>query len=109
MTVNEIVQAILRGDYDANLDHIVGAINTRRKTRRAEVTLSNLVALQPGTRVRTKGLSPKYLNGLTGEVVPSTGRRRDNDITVKLDHPFLAQRYAIGGNVNVPAGCLEAI
>lgn len=66
------------------LDAVFNAYKIRAKGVRAETLLVNSATLTPGTRVETVGLSPKYLSGLRGEVVPGTPRRV-GDLFVKID------------------------
>lgn len=89
------------------LDAVQSAVTARSKYLREQEALTNQATLTPGTRVMTKGLRPKYLNGLHGEVI-ATPTRRSKDIAVKIDAD---DRYFVTGRYNldalaVPANCL---
>jgi hypothetical protein len=91
------------------LSTVQAALTARSRYLRERATLENKANLRPGDRVRTKGLTPKYLAGLTGTVAPFTGRRA-KDVTIHVDEEF---RYLLGrygsqttGALNVPAGAL---
>lgn len=83
MTVEDLV-SFIDGADDSALDIVVRACNARRDRLRD----SSAAALKAGTVVRLDGLSPKYLNGLTGTVdFISRGRsgRAKPRIAVALD------------------------
>lgn len=91
------------------IGQVQAALTMRNRYLREQATLTNKATLAPGDRVRTKGLTPKYLAGLTGTVAPFTGRRA-KDVTIIVDEDF---RYLLGrygsqttGALNVPAGAL---
>jgi hypothetical protein len=93
----------------AELDQVQSVLTMRSKYLREQATLENKATLQPGDRVVTGKLTPKYLAGLPGTVVPNTARRA-KDVTIKVDEDF---RYLLGkygnqstGMLNVPAGAL---
>lgn len=94
------IAGIVNGEYDDSLTRIRQAIRDREKT----IGNTNLYTLNVGQRVRLKALSPKYLNGLEGEItaLPRGGSKR---FAVKLDRPT----HRFGSTVNPPAACLEAI
>lgn len=106
------VRAITTEATDDDLNLLVSAVNTRRKTLRSQRALVNQASLDsPGTRVVTVGLSPKYLSGLHGTVVPGRAHRA-GDILVKIDE---ADQHFVTGrgrfNLNalaVPASALKA-
>lgn len=83
------------------------AANSRQRALRAATAAENIASLKPDTRVRTGGLKPKYLNGLTGSVVAIEG----SNIRVKLDNVDLAGRYAnrLDGTILAPASTLTEI
>ena len=104
MTVNEIAKEILTSELSgAELSSLFDTIKRKQKmTRDTEVALK-AVSLKPGDRVRLFGLSPKYLNGLVGEVqsVENTRAR------VKLEDSFNLRRF--GTTPKVPLACLEVL
>ena len=102
-----LIASIINGDYDDDLDRIIEAVKSRRRENSERRGRINALTLKPGTRVRLKGLSPKYLNGLEGEIItdPLGGSGKKHRIAVKLDHP--ARRY--GSIVRPPGNCMEAI
>lgn len=111
MGIVDIVRAIAELDeHDLNL--VQTAAVSRRKALHQQQAMENQATLAPGMRVRTHGLKPKYLNGLTGEV--TGGRtRRGTDIQVKIDEEsayFVSARYLTPDRtLAVPAACLERV
>lgn len=79
--------------------------NRRAKTIRANQAAANAATLKPGSKVRTKNLSPKYLNGLPATVTRVDGPKIS--IEIDEDHQFETGRYS--RNFTVPASALEAI
>jgi preprotein translocase subunit YajC len=79
--------------------------NRRAKTIRANQAAANAATLTVGSKVRTKGLKPKYLSGLPGTVTRVDGSK----ISIEVDesHQFETGRYS--RNFTVPASALEAI
>jgi hypothetical protein len=101
MTPATLIASIINGEYDDDIDRIFRALRSRENEIRRRAAQVNLITLTPGTRVRLKDLSPKYLNGLTGVVKASRGAR----ITVELD----TNTDRFGKIVRPPASCVEAI
>ena len=109
-TWGDIVTAIQDGSVDDDLEALAEVVRLRRKELHDREARINQFTLKPGARVRLKGLSPKYLNGLEGEIVVDPlgqSRRGKSRLAVKLDRPELAGRY--GSIVRPPANCVEAI
>lgn len=95
MSEDEVYTYILAQAGVSELERFGEAIKTRR----------GLLAQRTGagSTVKIANLSPKYLNGLTGQIVARQGNR----VTVKLDHPVYMPgkfygRSEIGG---IPAQC----
>ncbi len=75
-TLSDIV---LNAD-EHDLDRILQALKDRRKT----LSAARASAVQVGMAARTSGLSPKYLNGLTGVVERGNGRSTGR-MAIRLD------------------------
>lgn len=103
MTPSDIIAAILDGALDDQMDALIATINARRRNIRQLEELQSLTQLKVGTNVKLEGISPKYLNGLTGTVDAINGKK----VTVKLDLPALAGRFAYGGKVIAPASVVK--
>lgn len=101
-TNQDFAAAIVNGRYDEHLDEITALVRSRREA------LARLRSydLKVGDRATIHGLSPKYLNGHTVEVVEApTGKR-----TVSCK--FVGQvpgRYGNSQVVKVPVVCLTPI
>lgn len=108
-TLDQVLDYVHGHADEQEITALYDALNTRRKAlndRRA-------LAVREGLSVRLDGLSPKYLNGLTGTVESISGKRAD----VRLDeHSTSVLRYAgnkfyVAADVNeyvlhgVPKGC----
>lgn len=111
MDSRTLIAGIVHGDFDNDLDNISEAVRSRRKEANRKQAQINALTISPGARVVLKGLSPQYLNGITGEVVepPASarrGRRGKARLYVKTDDPR-ARRYS--NPLSVPANCVEAI
>lgn len=105
-----VIASIVNGEWDEDLDRLIEAIKSRRKEASAKQATVNKLTLMPGAKVKLQGLSPAYLNGMTGTVVEEPGFRRNRrkaTLSVKLDHAV--GRYGAYGAVTVPANCLVAI
>jgi len=107
--MNDIYDALdFIGDADTKtLDTLSEAIRSRRKSLGHMAALANVAEIQPGDRVKTHGLSPKYLNNLTGTVLELTGTK----ITVEFDDTPAARRgrARFGPTPRVPAACLTKV
>lgn len=102
LTTADIVDAILAGVADDNLDAISGAIQDR-KQHRARVAFHTV---KPGTKARLKNLRPKYMVGAPCEVVS----KKQTRIVIKVDESWLASnpqasRYC--GQVTVTPDMLD--
>lgn len=110
MDSRTLIAGIVHGDFDNDLDNISEAVRSRRKEANRKQAQINALTISPGARVVLKGLSPQYLNGITGEVVAppahARGRRGKARLYVKTDDPR-ARRY--GDPLSVPANCVEAV
>jgi hypothetical protein len=89
---------------------VQAALSAHSKHLHDQEALLNQATLLPGTRVITKGLRPKYLNGLHATVLPADAKRK-GDILVEVDQAdryFVSSRYmGSSGRLGVPAACLE--
>jgi len=99
MDGTSLIIAIVNGEFDDDLEGIKNACHQREKVQ-GDI---NLMTLTPGTKVRLRGLSPKYLNGQTGVIaaVPRRGSR----IKVTLDNPV--GRFS--KTISPPASCVAVI
>jgi hypothetical protein len=103
---------VLSGKLDRILDTLTEACVARQRILREQRKAHNLAELTPGTRVRITRIKPRYLSGLTGEVLsPIPGAQellgrpvRAGFLPVKLDVGRVG-RY--GPMVHVPASALE--
>lgn len=84
---SDVIAFIAARADETDLDNIINAV----KARRTMLGRINAAAVKVGAAVRLDGLSPKYLNGLTGTVSIVSGGR----CSVVLDeHSTTALRYA---------------
>lgn len=82
------------------LDAIYDAWKTRRKVIVALTALTNVSNIVKGDTVTLKGLSPKYLNGITCEVT------KVNDKTVVVRMPFTTGKFRQGQELTIPAAAV---
>ena len=108
----EAIRFITTEATSDDLDLVFAALKNRRKQLRASAALVNQAALTPGTRIETVGLSPKYLTGLHGVVLPGQAHRA-GDLLIKIDEK---NRYFARGTgrrrfnldaLSVPASALK--
>ena len=71
ITFEDVLDYILDGATDEEIDRVWDAARTRQKVLRAKAAA--LVSV--GTRVTLVDISPKYMAGLTGEVTQIVGNR----------------------------------
>lgn len=115
LTITDTVDFLHSQATEQDLDTVLQAIRLRRKAL-GNITAS---AVQVDLDVRLDGLSPKYLNGLTGKVTDLKGDRA----TVRLDEnstdtlrvrsrgkrfyiPELTAEYDLGG---IPMSCCHTV
>ena len=94
-----IINSLLSGELDSELDEIQLAIKERRKLIRATKAAGSMLSLKVGDRVTLHGLSPKRINGMEGKVVSKQRTR----VTVMMDS---GTGY---GTITVPAQCLDKV
>ena len=92
----ETLSFILSKADDADIDRIYSAIRQRQQGLRA----IKAAAVSVGAEVALTGLSPKYLNGLTGTVKSINGQRCD----VELDETSTMTLRFSGRKFFVPQG-----
>lgn len=103
-----ITDILTNADSD-DITQVYAACKTRHRAL-AQMTAATLRTDAPG---RTKGLSPKYLNGLTGTIVSTSSIRLDETSTRRLR--FSGRRFYVAPEVTeyllggIPAGCLENV
>jgi hypothetical protein len=103
-----LLEEIVLGKHDDNLEKIANAITQRRKARQNKVASLNMVSLKKGDQVILKSLSPKSINGTKCEVV----RKNRTRIVVKTLEPSFGVgrgNLVVGELLTVPASCLEKI
>lgn len=112
MTLQDTIAFIVSEADESALDKITSALTERRKALRS----IRAAAVTTGDHVRIGEISPKYLSGLTGEVVGTEGRLAkillDEESTLTLRFasrrssrffvPSDTDRYELGG---VPLSC----
>src|SRR5690625_6208982 len=98
---------------ESDIDRMYNAL----KLRRQALSEQRAAAVTVGTEGTLTGLSPKYLNGLSGKVVAIRGKRADVELdegstmTLRFTRqtrfriPANQERYTIPG---VPLQCVEA-
>lgn len=64
MNINEIVDAILNGEYDEHHQYIFDALNIRDKALRKQRELRAIREIKVGDTVRLVGVSPKRAEGM---------------------------------------------
>ena len=105
--VEEVIAAIVRGNYDADLDTLADTIRDRQKRAAANLVYT----LKAGDRVSLHSIRPKALDGATG-TVKEVKRTR---IGVVIDKDFApgAGRFAFSINaglpLTVPASCIRPL
>lgn len=96
---SDVIAFIVARADAVDLDNIINAVKARRKA----LGQINAAAVRPGVEVRLDGLSPKYLNGLTGTVKSVSGGR----CVVTLDrNSTTSLRYA-GQRFRIPTEHME--
>jgi len=75
--LSDALNFILTGASNEDLTRVIEAI----KSRRSILSTINAASVTVGASVKLDGLSPKYLNGLTGTVSSISGR----SATINLD------------------------
>jgi hypothetical protein len=98
------------GELDDMIEQLTDVVRARREYLHKLKGANNRAAMEPGDKVRLVDISPRYLYGVTGEVVDQTPKRH-GDIMVRIDDRYyrgrIAQRF--GRVVGVPASSLEYV
>lgn len=108
-SLQESVSFILTQAGDTDIDRIIDAVKERRKI----LSKIRAASVAVGAPVRLDGLSPRYLNGLTGTVTKIDGNRctvtLDEESTERLRWgrtrfhiPASVKEYPLTG---IPLGC----
>ena len=88
--------ALMAGEFDADLDKMIDRVNDRRK-----MIAPNIYHFRVGDRVQIKNSNPKYLNGAEGRVV------KINRTKVVVDlHKRHGRFYT---NITTPTSMLEKV
>ena len=99
-SISLVVDGVLKGNLDADLEAIGKAIETRR----GMIAQGLRLKLSPGTRVRfLNSVRPAYLAGVEATVV----KLRRSKVQCKLD--FSLGRFAKGSHLNVPPSLIEMV
>lgn len=101
-----LLTEIIGGDHDDHLDRLYEAVRERQKLLRDQAGRTNKLILTPGTKVRLKDITPKYLVGTEGTVVADKRKRRGK-ARISVDVGRVIPGY--GQVLAVPATCVEAI
>lgn len=97
--LQEFLAALQVGSHDDELDEIEEALNYRRK-----VLLKRTIKdLTPGSTVRFKAARPKYLTGLTAEVV----RVDEGHVWVKTPDDPAYRKYRASAQIKCPLSIIE--
>lgn len=111
ISFEQIVRAIRCGAVDDRETQIIDEINARRRFM-SSMTAAELSLNQ---RVKISGISPKWLNGLTGKIVALPYRANSKRFDVELDaaaDDLPLDRYGREQSKvqrGIPAGCLTAL
>ena len=100
---NEILNSIHSGAVDGQISLLFDALRDRQKTVRKISEAQNVATLKPGTAIVLDGLSPKYLNGLTGTVASIQG----TTVGIKLDQKLYQGKFWGTETLRVPASCVH--
>lgn len=83
MNTQELISALLRGDYDNDLD----AIRSVARDREKQLAAAHLYTLSVGDTVTiNRSVRPKYLAGAPGTIVTHMGDK----VQIRLDPAWLA-------------------
>jgi hypothetical protein len=88
-TLAEIIDAILAGHADENLDDIIAAVKDRRSMKSRAL----FHTIRPGAKAKLKNLRPKYLIGVPVVIV----KKNQTRIECKIDPGYLAANPGAAG------------
>lgn len=103
-----MINEILDGALDDELETILEAIRNRQVVLRQKETLRKKGEFKVGDKVKFQGISPKYLNGIKATIVEMSGRK-SGTVLVNVDEDFRAKRYSGSRNVSVPLTAIEKV
>jgi len=101
---NLFCEWIKEGDFDSQLRDL------RQAVRNREFKLANQIKV--GDRIKVTGnMSPKYIVGVTGEIVSREGGKNPKFwVNLDEDHPNLqGRKYGSGGDVGFPINAVTKI
>lgn len=96
LSMQDVTQHIVNTATEEDLDTLFEAVRTRRKVLRDLRAMS----VRDGAEVTLQGISPKYLNGLTGTVQPG---RRGQRVDVLLDEESTDRLRYASRKIFIPA------
>lgn len=102
------VLALIGKASDSEVKAMQQALILRQKTLQRAEAIKNEALLQPGDMVRLKGLKPRYLNGVIGEIID----RHPKGFSVQLTQGttgMTSRRFDGTRPVIVPANCMEKV
>lgn len=104
MDLNEVLSSIATMSHE-DLNRVFVAVKARTSVLRAEATMTAITNFEIGDPVVLQGLSPKYVNGATGNIVGVLGSK----FRVKLgdDASNWRARARYGLELSVPASCIR--
>ena len=102
-----IIQDILNGQYDDQIDTLSDALHSRRKIVRQTSIAQTMLTVGVGDTVKFSNIRPKYMVGAIGEVVD----KKRTKLGVKLISGNIPHngRFRIGETLSVPASCVEKV
>lgn len=106
MSARDLINAILDGQADDNIEAVYKALNTRRGVIRQRKAAEMQETLQPGDKVRLgENISPKYLAGEAATVKTVFG----GQALIELDDRWVRERAAarFGSAIRVPLDLLD--
>jgi hypothetical protein len=96
MNYIDFYNALMTGDFDADLDKMIDRVNDRRK-----MIAPNIYHFRVGDRVQIKNSNPKYLNGAMATVTKINRTK----VVVDLDE----RRERFFRNITTPTSMLEKV
>lgn len=96
LTIDTIAAHVVNAATMNDLDTLIAAV----KTRRTALNALNAMAVTADSEIELSGLSPQYLNGLTGTVKPG---RRGQRVDILLTEASTSRLRRSGRKYFIPA------